>query len=351
MENYINKEDFTGELLKFIHIGCPKGGSTALQKGFLGLHPEVKNLGCGNRDGKSYWDDLGYVDKNINIAMEVDLRYRNSLGFDKDRVKQDFEKHFSSARASKDIKAVGVSNENMSFQWNYGIDIEEKAKRLKDIFGEESKVILVVREQFSLINSLYKEQVRFGYSGSLNDFYEYLWMYKDRNFFYEFCFDKVLDVYEKYFNKDNILVLPFKMFKSNQELFLNKLSAHIGVKEGIIPKINTNFNRQLSDEGLGVKLEINKRYAHTSDKGFYRPFDNHRYIPYYTEELNTETPFEIYFDYHTRNDLCETAEKIARLTKVNPIDMTFNEEYKTKMGPIFMESNVRLEERYNVKLN
>ncbi len=347
---FVPRQDNSGILNKFIHIGYPKSGSTVLQNGFFGKHPEILNLGCGNRSDQSYWDDLGYISKEINIAMEIDLRYRNSISYDSDRIKKSFEKYFDIAEQSNVIRTVGVSNENLSFQWNYGIDVEEKAKRLKSIFGEGAKILVVTREQIDLIASLYKEQIRFGYSGSINDFFNYLWDYQDRSALHEFCFDKVISVYSKYFGKENIHIVPFESFKEDSGVFLNDLAAILDVEQNLITEIKTIYNRQLSDEALNVKKLMNEKYKHTFGNGFYEVFDNHRYTPYYTDELNKEVPLDVYMDYQTRHHLVEAAEKIASLKNVGKIDLKISDENIKRFSKIFSISNRTLQKDYNLSL-
>src|SRR5690606_14226373 len=157
------KERVGDEPKRYVHIGYPKSASTALQKGYLGRHNQLLHLGCGNRAKKNYWDDHGYISAEINKVVEVDLRYKNAFAYDADAVKGIFAKYFNQAKQDKMVHAVGLSNENFCFSWHGGVDVTEKARRLLDIFGYGTQIVMIIRNQIDLVNSLYKENVRFGY--------------------------------------------------------------------------------------------------------------------------------------------------------------------------------------------
>jgi len=332
----------TKPLVRYIHLGYPKAASTALQRGYFGSHNQLLHLGCGNRNKNSYWDDHGYISSDINTVMEIDLRYRVQFAYDKKRVKSVFNKYFLKAEENEYIHAVGVSNENICFNWHGGIDTVEKANRLFDIFQNGTKVIIVLREQKSLIESLYKETVRFGYAGTFEDYLKYIWQYKDRNFFYDFHFTNLISLYEQLFGEQNVITLLFENFTNNQAVFLSFLSNHLGINTQI-NEVNAKYNRQLSHKELHIKRLLNKLTAHTFEKGFLHPFDTHRHISYYLDELQEEQiDLEHYIDYDIRNMYCELSKNIVKKTQVKEIDLSWDNKYGKKIIETYRQSNSNL---------
>lgn len=323
---------------KYIHIGYPKSASTAIQKGFFGIHNQLHHLGCGAKKKSNFWDDHGYINEELNIAMEIDLRYKTNFSYDKDRIKEIFEKQFNEAKNNKNIHAVGISNENFCFNWHGGIDVTEKAKRLKYIFGENTQILVVLRNQKALIESLYKETIRFGYPGSFHEYLKYLWIYKDRNFLYEFCFDKIIHLYSELFNSNNVHILFFEDLKKNPKNFLQNISTAIGVDYYKLD-LSKEYNKQLNNKELYIKREINKKYPHTFGKGKYSIVDNHRYIPYYTSELKDKIDDDVYIDYYTRQHFNQLSKSLNDKIESPNIDLDWNNKYGENILNLFSEAN------------
>lgn len=329
---------------KYIHIGYPKSGSTAIQKGYLRRHNQLYHLGCGAENNKGFWDDHGYINEEINIALEVDLRYKNSFSYDADKTKAVFEK----AQLDEYVHAVGISNENFCFNWHGGIDISEKARRLNYIFGEGTQIIMVIRNQKKLIESLYKETVRFGYPGTFEEYLKNLWIYKDRNYFYEFHFNKVVDLYSSFFGRKNVHVLFFEDLKLSNKEFLSRISKAIGV-DCYDLSLKKQFNKQLSMSELYIKREMNSKYPHTFGSDKFTVVDNHRYIPFYSEKLLSDSVDEIKKDYKFRNLMNKLSRELNKEIDAPEISMSWDSPYGLKILDSFSKSNQILEEN-NIKL-
>lgn len=338
---------------RYIHIGYPKAASTAIQKGYLGRHNQLLHLGCGRTKNTEYWDDHGYIDADINLALEIDLRYKTRFAYDPAHTKAVFDKYFRQANDDKNIHAVGISNENFCFNWHGGIDVVEKAARLKDIFGDGTKILFVLRNQKGLIESMYKETVRFGYAGSFPDYLEYLWTYKDRNFFHEFCFNNIYKLYADLFNVSNVQILFFEELKEDSADFFRKLSSGIGISYYSL-NMDKEYNKQLSDQELAIKRILNERYPHTFGAGKLQVTDTHRYVPYYSKELNQPVPAEVFFDYHVRKTLNRLTGNLTDLVNVPGIQLDWTGKYGEKILHYFEEHNHLFAEKntgFNEPLN
>ena len=324
--------------IRYIHIGYPKAGSTALQGGFYGEQRYLLHLGWGLRHSKEYWDDHGYIDKEVNLALEIDIRYRNSYSYDESKTRRVFEKYFNQAKNDTFIHGIGISNENLSFNWHGGIDTPAKARRLYGIFGPETQIIVVLRKQTSLIDSLYKESIRFGYSGSFSEYLKYIWQYQDRNFFLDFSYHNVIETYAALFGMERICVLFFEDFVEQQDLFLRQLSNCLRLP-GEPKPIKTRFNQQLSPQALYVKRVLNGRYSHTLDRGVYHPCDTHRFVPYFLDEVDDSLEMEHYLDYHFRAGLCGIAETIPQKTQVPMLETNWQGKYAEQILSTYRDAN------------
>ena len=327
---------------KYIHIGYPKAASTSLQKDYFGEHPEMLHLGCGNKSKSDHWDDHGYISKEINIAMEVDIRYRNRMSYDAVKTRKVFQIFFDQAVKDEYCHAVGISNENICFNWHGGVDTQEKAERLKDIFGDEAKIVMICRNQKELIESLYKETVRFGYDGQFFDYLKYIWTYQFNNFFFDFHFDRVFQVYRELFGVQNVEVFLFEDLIHNDKNFLSALSKFLGVNNQI-NSLNGQRNTQLSNKELAIKLQLNKKAPHSFGNSFLESFDTHRYVPYFFENSKKEIlSDEHYVDYYLRKSLNETAKSLSSLTQTGELELSWENEFGDQILESMKTSNKTL---------
>ncbi len=335
------KDRGSKKVMRYAHIGYPKCASTALQKGYFGPHSHLLHLGCGAGKNTEFWDDHGYATKEINQLLEVDLRYKTKYAYNAEAAKAAMQPHFDRAEADNEIHAVGISNENLCFNWHGGIDTPEKAARLFDILGHGTEILILLRDQKSMIESLYKESIRFGYSGFFEDYLKYVWQYRDRSFFYDFMFENVIRSYSELFGSDHVHVMFFEDLKADSASFLKELSSNLGFDYHALP-LDEEFNRQLSAKELAIKRYMNEKYPHTFEKGVYHPVDTHRYVPHLTNNCTEELEFEHYFDYHLRNGLWGISEEIAKKIELPVLDLSWKGEYAEQILEAYTESNRKL---------
>lgn len=275
---------------RYIHIGFPKNFSTSLQRGYFDVHPQLLHLGigCGS--------NVDYIDKRTSIYMENFLVYANPFAYrrEKDRIIHHFNRWFEKVEEFKSKKALGVSLEHLSFCFTGdNIDTVTKAERLHEIFGSESKIIMIIRNQWDLLRSLYRESIRMGYDGSYKDFLHYVWVMKDRNFFYDFSYDLVFRLYSDLFGLKNILVLTHEKMR---DTFGRLINQHQGIH--IMDQLSDflgcdrlqselgHFNESLDGRHLAAMRVLNRKYRHDLGNGQYgRSANFHRLKHYLIEEL------------------------------------------------------------------
>lgn len=284
---------------KYIHIGYPKNFSTTLQRDFFPKHPELFHLGVGSADS-----NLGYRSGLVEDALEVYLKsckkpkYREV----RQRLKEGFQELFVQAGSMPDKKLVGISCEHLSFCFsNDGLDYVEKAKRLADLFGGETRIILIARNQIDLIRSLYRESIRQGLVLTYADYLDSLYKYQDRNFVYDFRFDDVFDLYADLFGEENVGLFFFENYKKPGASGLDvgglcgDLSNFLGIED---PGLDfDHYNESLTGTQLSTLLGINRENRHNLGNHLLSTAEFHRIKHYWTGELKLEmTEAQIYAD-------------------------------------------------------
>ena len=260
-------------MLKYIHIGYPKCFSTTLQRSFFDAHPDILHLGigCGS--------NVGYADAHLAAYMENYLIYARHFAWMEEEaaIKAHFNQWFSKA-ADDGYVAVGISLEHIVFSFTTdNIDTREKALRLRDIFLEDTRILMVVRNQLDLLKSLYRESVRTGNPGSFNDYLQFCVFLKDRNFVYDFRYDLVYDLYSELFGQQNICVLVMEELRDadghlvrdadGKSLLSSQLLNFLDLNANF--EVDGHFNIALSNETVERKVHLNKEFRHDLGNDMY----------------------------------------------------------------------------------
>lgn len=306
---------------KYIHIGYPKNFSTSLQRDYFAVHSELMHLGIG------VGGNLGYSDAIVEKALEVYLK--SSKEYHYHQVRSQIKDHFQELfNADFGKKAIGISSEHLSFSFSYdSISTPEKARRLKDIFDSETSIILIVRNQFDLIKSLYRESVRVGFAGSFSDYIDLLYRYQDRNFIYDLRYDLVYETFSNLFGQENIHVLFFENYRVGDKLMLDDnnnilLLSHLDNILGISHHDMEfgHFNVAIPSNKLEQLTELNKKYPHGLGQNLFETAEKHRMLKYLEVDLELD-PEEInlYSDVKTKRKL------ISEVKQMPPgKDMSYN---------------------------
>jgi len=215
------------------------------------------------------------------------------------------------SNAGKEKKIVGFSSEHLLFNFSpQGNDYQEKLDRILDLFGKDTKLIIILREQQSIITSLYKEFVRLGYPYKYADFIEWIYKYQDRNFYHELMFGQVLEVLSNTFIPENIYVDWFERYKSNNRLCLEKLFKSISSFLGITYHVNpiANYMPSMSDEMTESKRILNSKIPHDLGRTHLEGFEDHRRRVYFNKFLGLNLREDTIFrDVAIKRDLIQKA--------------------------------------------
>jgi hypothetical protein len=328
---------------RYVHIGYPKCASTSLQVSFFPSHPQICHLGNGYL-GRPH----RYIDRNVGLLAEVDLRFRRELSYDPRRGAAALQTHFGVAKALG-YRAVGLSSEFLSLTLQNEIDVVTKAQRLHALFGNGTRIVMVIREQLSLLRSLYLEFVKGGYGGTYADFLRYTYLFQDRNWCTELCYDRLVIVYRSIFGAENVSVVPFEVVRDRPDDALTELCDCLGVTKtaSALARINETGRMTLSQyEGLRV---MNNRYPHGCGSPFYQPFDCRRIWRYFKEELGVSLPHA-----HLTDDLVhKNLWQLANRPSSHPwpdIDLTPCSSVTQKLERLYAESNRRMQDLSSVDL-
>lgn len=210
---------------RFIHIGYPKCASTSLQLDFFARHPQIHFIGWGNETTPSLW-----IDDELAAAMEVDLRMAKPAAYDAERMRRILQPHFDHAAQHAEYKTLGLSWEALCFTLVYDIDPLTKAQRLHELFGDGTKIVIVIRNQFSLIRSMYFEMVRGGLAKSFSDYLDFLLYYKFTGMTQDLNFPEMVKLYCQLFGDDNVLVVPFEILINDQESITDVISEFLEIE-------------------------------------------------------------------------------------------------------------------------
>ena len=194
-------------LLPVIHIGYHKTATTWLQ------HRVFPNLG----DRVAFF---GY------LTFREALVKPSSLEFDPTRARKHVERLMAPhAGAVRVFSAERLSGSPHSG----GHDAAEMASRIKSVFGE-AKILIVVREQVSMLVSNYKQYIRMGGTVSLEEYLEpprdlRVPLFRIENF----CYHHLVEHHLGLFGEARVLVLPYELLERSRERFVARLLDFIGV--------------------------------------------------------------------------------------------------------------------------
>ena len=138
-----------------------------------------------------------------------------------------------------------------------GFDAMQMAERLHSVF-ETPRILLVVREQRSLILSLYKTYLRAGGIMPIDDFLDP--PEKGRGFIPHFSlghfrFEKIIKYYDKLFDRENVLVLAYEKFQTDPKGFVGRLCSFCDLDT----PDHLQFGRLENSAGNAAYLNVKRR--------------------------------------------------------------------------------------------
>ena len=266
---------------KYAHVGYPKAASTWLQVYLFPRHPDLHHLGRHNGDE--------IVDDDLRIALWNDLIARPSLLYDPRETAATFERLFAAAAARKAV-ASGISQEVLTLSLVGSVDLTERARRLRGAMGEDTTIVLVVRNQLDWIRSTFCGLLKEGGMPlGWSEFLAYFYVEQDQSPFSSLFYDDVWALYAELFGERNVHLVPFELLKRDAGQFAAKVCDAIGVRP-ITDLPSTRINEAPSAKALTTALGINQKAAfYFGSTQFRRPLA-FAAAPMYRNRLGVEQP-------------------------------------------------------------
>ena len=329
---------------RYVHVGFPKAASSSLQNFYFAVHPECYHLGLGYQSRGNR-----YVNEEIEILSEVDLRLKKHFLWDGARGRARIEAAAAAAEEGG-YRAVGLSNEFLSFALGNEVDTADKASRLHEIFGPGTRAVIVVREQFGFLRSLYLEMLKGGYGGSFRNFLEYTLLYQVRSWATDICYDNMWRHYARVFGEDNVCMLAFEQLKEDTPGFLGRIAGALGISDSVTELRAVNTQREELNWYEQLR-RYNERFPHEFGARFYEPFNMNRMRAYFHNELKLAVPHDRLADDMLRIPFSQAANAVVELSKVRDINLDVPEALGDELRRMFAPSNRRLMEATGLPLD
>lgn len=218
------------------HVGLHKTASTWLQKQIF-----------SKLDGINYFDHDFIYD---NIILPTHEEFQGIIRCQQFGICEEVN-IFSTERLS--------GNPHSGYYDNYLL-----AQRIK-VISNNAKIVLILREQKSMIVSCYKQYVKSGGSCRLE---EYVFspnegrtpLFSIKSLEYDVLVKRYFDM----FGSDNVLVLPFELLKFDGKRFLSLLSDFIGIDFSSVENIDAKQNIALNDFQISAIRSLNVLGGDTS---------------------------------------------------------------------------------------
>lgn len=342
------------ELIKYAHVGYPKCMSTWFQKNYFPCVDALYHCGRGGVGGDWLVDDafrrIVWLDLIRTPSELVDLAACRS--------------HFlSHCERAKDLgkTAIGISQENLTLTRPVNQDMETIAERLRAVCGKECRIILVVREQFSLLRSLYGSWVsEGGLYCSFEEFLFHVFFERDFSAYCTLLYDRVYSRFCRHFDPSNIMVVPFEAFRASPGRFVKAIDSFLEVESREL-QFSERVNPSPTPDEIAALRVFNKaKRFNLGGAMLERAFGHAVTDIVYDKRARSFMPESVANTLyrsrqfamqalHNRKGIIQAVRE-AGLTP-EPEDLSIPQRYVEAFGSALAESNERLMESANVDIS
>jgi len=246
----LSRPAYTARLLSvlepLIHIGYHKTGTTFLQRRFFNDEKSGLALAAGPPRTR-----VPVLNRNF-----IDV---NPFEFDPVAARRDLEPAIQNTQNRRLIPVV--SHERFSGSpFGGGHDSKQIADRLGTVFPE-ARVMVVIREQVSMLLSVYKLYVRQGGAMNLRQFVDSRsGRMRVPGFRFDFLeYHRLIGYYAWLFGKENVLVLPYEMLKDKPTEFFRRIGGFLGAE--VSTPEHSSENASASALALSLRRQLNRNFV------------------------------------------------------------------------------------------
>jgi hypothetical protein len=234
---------------------------------------------------------------------------------------------------------IGLSSEFLAFTLGNEVDVKCKAERIREVMGPDVLIFIVCRSQCTLLPSLYVELLKGGYCGTFEEFLWYTYLFRDRNWCFDLCFDKIVSLYSQIFGASNVHAIAFESLVSEPEATVRRLCGILGISNNGIRL--RRINSRASATGVYEHLrQLNQKMPHEFGGAFFKPFNCSRLHSYFASECDLAVPAERVADDYLRIPLFDAAKA---LQGINPTSLSLEwpDKVWSRLRAIYAPSNAR----------
>lgn len=226
--------------MALFHIGYHKTASSFIQRFLFEAHPDVFHR---------------VPQRSIYKA----LIYPGALVFDQQQGRKFVQNEIKSALASNHVPVF--SNERLSGSFNTGgHDTLELMQRIRTC-DDEAHILLVIREQRSMIRSLYSQYVRAYGCCSLEEFLSGDYTPHNKELFNPSLLDyhRLIEAYQNCFGPDRVTVLPYEWLRHDQDRFLQAVLDASGVSRKTRQNLRFRKSERINAASTPLQISVKRR--------------------------------------------------------------------------------------------
>lgn len=317
-----------------LHIGYPKSMSTTLQRCVFARHPEILFLGWGTGVLEHGWRD-----DHLAALCEVGIRYQKVLDYDPQKAAEIIAPYRAQFAADDGKKVLCLSSESFCFTMNHDVDATIKADRVMNLLGNNVKVLIVVREQLSLIRSYYYECVRGGYTGYFDEFLDQIYHYQFHSIISDLRYHQLYQLYCRLVGSESVLVMPMEGIVADNGKAVREICRFAGLTDMKLPLESLNSSDDL--KFLQATRLLNEKFPHNQGSTRFSWAFPEKLQAYWSCELGLPEPAAAKLTCGTSMMISRSARSVVS-DFVKDLEANYSEAWRERILALYRNQNSAL---------